>query len=383
MLMAQQAHLIEAIYRTVPEPESWPDLLDELVTATGSRSARLLVMNAAADRVLASTKVNIDDGYHRQYADYYVNQCPWRPELKRKPPGRLYSTYLHFSCRQPDFYRTEFFNDWARRQDIHHGLCGTVYADGERSVQLLLQRTRGQGHYSETDTRFVNTLVPHLQHAVLAAGQVAQARVQADAIARAAEGETLPFLLLDRQLRVRYCSPLAEQLLVEGEVLTSHNGRPVLTDRRHDRRLKKLLRQCLDGALGRTLDGGGSVAVPRPGRPDLLLLLRPVHPAIPLLTGETDVFVVIYCHDPQALVRLDPARLRQLYDLSAAEARVAVTLVATPDSEALARQCCISMNTLRSHFKSLFLKTRTKSRAELMKRLLTSPARVSRTESES
>ncbi len=370
--------LVETIYQTVQAPESWSSLLDELVTATGSRSARLLVMNAAADRVLTSTKVNIDDDCHRQYADYYVNQCPWRPELKRKPSGRLYSTYLHFSCRQPDFYRTEFFNDWARQQDIHHGLCGTVYGDGERSVQLLLQRTRGQGHYTEQDTYLVNTLVPHLQHALLAAGQVAQAQVQADAIARAAESEPLPFLLLDRRMRVRYCSPRAEKLLVEGEVLTSHNNRPALTDHSCDRRLKKLLRQCLDGAINRTFAGGGSIEVQRPERPSLHLLLRPVHPAVPILAGEMDVFVAIYCYDPQATVRLDPQRLRELYELSAAEARVATALVTTPNSEALAQQCCISLNTLRSHLKSLYLKTRTNSRAELMKRLLTSPARGSR-----
>ncbi|MDY6850064.1 MAG: LuxR family transcriptional regulator [Thermodesulfobacteriota bacterium] len=381
--MMQQAHLIETIYQTVQEPESWPKLLGEMVTATGSRSARLLVMNVAANRVLASTKVNIDDDCHRQYADYFVNQCPWRPELKHKPSGRLYSTYLHFSCRQPDFYRTEFFNDWARQQDIHHGLCGTVYGDDERSVQLLLQRTSGQGHYTEQDTRFVNTLVPHLQHALLAAGQIAQVRVEADAIARAAESEARPFLLLDRQLRIRYCSPLAEKLLVEGEVLTSHNGRPVLTDHSCDRRLKKLLRQCLDGAISHTFAGGGSITVQRPGRLNLYLLLRPVHPAMPLLAGETDVFVAIYCHDPQAAVRLDQERLRELYGLSAAEARVVVALVATPDSENLARQCCISLNTLRSHLKSVYLKTESNSRAELMKRLLTSPARDSRTESES
>lgn len=381
--MTQQAHLIETVYKTVLMPESWPELLGEMVTATGSRSARLLVMNAAADRVLSSAKINIDDDCHSQYADYYVNLCPWRPELKHKPPGRLYSTYLHFSCRQPDFYRTEFFNDWARQQDIHHGLCGTVYSDGERSVQLLLQRTCGQGHYTEQDTRFVNTLVPHLQHAVLAAGQVAQAQVQADAIARAAEDEALPFLLLDRQLRVRYASPLAEKLLIKGKVLTSHNDRPMLTDNCCDRRLKKLLRQCLDGALNRTFAGGGSIAVPRPGRQDLYLLIRPVHPAMPLMAGETDVFIAVYCHDPQAIVCLDPERLRELYELSVAEARVAVALVATPDSEDLARQCCISLNTLRTHLKSVYLKTRSNSRAELMKRLLTSPARVSRNERES
>lgn len=102
----------------------------------------------------------------------------------QKAPGRLYSTYLHFSCRQPDFLDTEFFNDWAGPQDMHHGVCGTIYQNSGRTVQLLVQRTRGQRHYSEEETAFFNDFVPHLQHAFLLAAQVADRCARSEAVAR-------------------------------------------------------------------------------------------------------------------------------------------------------------------------------------------------------
>jgi len=50
----EQGRLIESIYRTVGEPDTWNGLLRELVAVTNSRSVRLLVMNREATRVTFS-----------------------------------------------------------------------------------------------------------------------------------------------------------------------------------------------------------------------------------------------------------------------------------------------------------------------------------------
>lgn len=375
-LAKTQAELIDSIYMTVRDPENWRSLLQELVTATASRSARLLVMNARADQVVSSIKLHIDDHYHRQYTDHFLNKCPWRPELRRMPPGRLYSTYLHFSCPQPDFYRTEFFNDWAGKQDIHHGVCGTIYRDSSRTVQLLIQRTRGQGHYTESDTAFVNCLVPHIQHSFLIAGEIARTRARAEAIATAAGCEALPFLVLNKELKVIYKSPDAENLMSNNNMLEVKKDSLLINDEFQQCRLNKLLRDCMIAAETRRLQtGGGNLAVPRPDGIDLQLLIMPLHPEIPLLVGEPGVYAAVYLYDPEARIHIDTVRLRGLYSLSEAEARVAAAMTSTQDSAGIASQCAISLHTLRSHLKSIFIKTQTHNRAELMKLLLTSPAR--------
>ena len=369
--------MIATIYATVTEPAAWSTLLRELVELTCSRSARLLILNPTADRVLSSLKLNIDDNDHRRYVEHYVNTCPWRPELRRKEPGRLYSTYLHFNCRQPEYYRTEFFNDWAGPQDIHHGVCGTVYQDSDRSVQLLIQRTRDQGHYSETDTEFINDFIPHLQQALVLGARVVACRARDEAVALAAGRETLPFVLLDHELRPAYSSPGAEELLAGGAagVLTA-GGRLRLEDPAADGRLQSLLRQSLRAAASRLFDtDGGLVKVPRAGGHGLQLLVRPVHPEVPVLLGEPSAHVAVYIHDSEAGLLIDPERLRLFYKLSEAEIRVARALAATPEPVEVARRCHISLHTVRSHIKSIFMKTGTGSQAALMKLLLSGPAR--------
>ena len=98
--------LLEQLYRTPTDIGEWNGMLNRLVEATSSRSARLLVMDRQAATVHYSTKVNIDDDQHRRYVDHFVNLCPWRPELALKTPGRLYNTHHEFACKQDAFYQT-------------------------------------------------------------------------------------------------------------------------------------------------------------------------------------------------------------------------------------------------------------------------------------
>lgn len=115
--------------------------------------------------------------------------------------------------------------------------------------------------------------------------------------------------------------------------------------------------------------------MPRHGGSSLQLLVRTVHPDVPILANETTGHVVVYLYAPRAEIHIDGEQLRRLYSLSEAETRVAMAMVVTPDLPAVAKQCGISLHTVRSHLKAIFAKTETHNQAGLMKPLLTGPAR--------
>lgn len=367
------SRLIESLYATVADTDAWPQFLAELVAATESRSARFLMLNETADEVLFSSKVNIDDGDHRRYVEHFVNSCPWRPELKSKPGGQLYSTYLHFSCKQPQFYHTEFFNDWARGIDIHHGICGTVLQEHGRTAQLLVQRTEGQGHYSEVVTGLVNGLLPHLRQALRLQRQL---HSDVDHIAlHAAEQDGAPLLLLGDDRRVLYISPRAEPLL-RGPELRVSDDRLLLNDPIQQRRLDRLLRQTLQLLQPEPLPTATAakdfeLEIHRAGQVSLRARLAPMHPdAARAALWPAPACAALYLYDPDQRLAIDSANLQRRFGLTEGEARTAVASARGLDPHTIAEREGRSVHTVRTQLKAIFRKTGVHRQTELMALLL-------------
>ncbi len=368
------ADLLDLGYRCAAEPGLWSDFIRKLVAATDSRSGRMLVLNRAADQVLDSVKHNIDATYHSRYVDHYVNLRPWRPELARKDRGRFYSTCLDFSCPQETFYRTEFFNDWAAPQDIHHGMLGTVWEGDAHSVQLLLQRTRSQGPYSRAETRDFNALVPHLQR-IIRLSQAFNRQRQVDRAASASsESGAVPFFLLDEKGRVIHATRQAERIAVEDDRLHLHQGRLEAVGGQNAS-FRRLLAEATSAAAGRWHSPSGCLALGRQAGQRLLLVVTPVHPEHKLLAVERRVFAAVFIHDEACRVKLCWRTLRDLYGFTPAECRLMEELAAGHSLKEIAGQRQVSPNTLRSQLKSLFRKTGESRQARLVARIVTGPAR--------
>lgn len=363
--------LLDTLYTTPVDQRCWAAFLEQLVRLSRSRSARFLVMDQAAERVESSAKINIDDKAHQEYVDYFVNACPWRPELKEKPPGRLYSTYLDFSCRQKRFYDTEFYNDWARELDIHHGVCGSVYRDGEHTIQLLVQRTGGQGPYGHEDTAWFNSLVPHVRRAIELTKHAHRLRWRCQA------GELAtyrPFMVLGPGGRVEYACDRAEALLANENAFVYRQGRLSLKQRALQQRFMHLITGVLASAGRGWQHAGGALPVARGGDRPLICVISPLAPEVGEAVLPRAGRALIYFHVPEQEGRVDEQQVALLFDLTPAEARVARGVAEGQDLTSLAAKQKVSVQTVRGQLKTVFRKTGTSRQNELAARILKSPA---------
>lgn len=365
--------LLDSLYSEVGQGVDWQDFLRRLVAATDSRSARMLLTNLQADQVIASVKVNIDDADHRRYVDYYVNTCPWRLELAQKPKGQLYSSFLDFSCRQPDFYRTEFFNDWAGPQDIHHGVCGTAFSLGAHKVQLLVQRTQGQGHYTRTQVAQLNQFLPHLRQALRFEQIAADLSGRASASIMASEVRPLPFVLLDQQGKIVYLSPRCERLLQQPDIYCS-NGQLGFREAAVEQRFRQAFDTVLQGA-SQHLAQEQTVHIRRDQRPSFSCFLTPIYPALnDLSLWSGAAYVAVYIYDPEVLMAVDHQLLMRLFSLTESEARVAADIALGMDPQVIAVRDGRSAHTVRAQLKAVFIKMGCNRQNQLAAMVLQSPA---------
>lgn len=374
-LRAAQPQLGTTLYEAAANPSAWRSFMQDLIAITASRSARLLVLDKTATQVDQSLKVNIDDNYHRQYVDYYVNACPWRPELAEKPAGRLYSGFLDFRCKQRQFLQTEFYADWARPQNIHHGLCGTLHEDTDQKIQFLIQRTEEPGHYTRQERDLINAaLVPHMRRVCQLNQLYSRMEGRSEAIAAAAAHSSLPFLLLGADTKVIFASPGAEALIRAGGSLAIEQDRLRVKAPRSGERLQQLVTAARDSALGRWDSAGGVLQIERPAQAPLTLLITPVAGHVePLLFAPRQSHVAVFVHDPARHPELSQALLQQLYRLTPAEARVAAAIARGLSLEQLATREHKSVHTLRSQLKAVFQKTGTARQNELAHLILSGP----------
>ena len=367
----QQHHdqLIELIYRAAVEPAEWEAVLACLVDLLEGRSARLLFLDGSATRVQASHTVNVDEGYFRQYAQHYMNVCPWRPELQHKPKGRIYSTYLEFSNDQKAYHRSEFYNDWARPQGIEHGVCGNVLATSDFAVQLLVQRTAGPGHFTREETAAINRLLPHMQKALMLQQRLSKDRQQRESVLAARQQSHLPCIVLDAQLAIVHIDERVIPLLARWPELHIINGKVVVRDERLNGLLQRQLKGCAAVAKGEWAQAGGCVRMQDIGVP-LELHLYPLHAAHNGLFGDGNPHVALYIHDPGTYYRLNERLVRESFGLSPTEIRLAEALCNGQSLDEFADRNGTTLNTVRSQAKQIFAKTGVRRQVELPKRLL-------------
>lgn len=357
--------LLDALYYAPYEKSGWQEFLNRMVSLSGSRSARILVMNKDADQVFNGVQVNTDASAHKAFVEHYVNLCPWRPGLASLPPGKFYSSFLDGICDQKTFYRSEFFNDWARGLDIHHGASGTVWQHEGQTIQMFMQRTGGQGHFTRNETNAFNALTPHIRRALRLEAIIHQRKQQQDYLEQ--QGRFGAMLLLNIRKEVVYASESAWEMLRAEPSLRMHTRKLRLQNKAAQDLLDRLLAASFDGSNVHAPVTGGVVPVWRCGRTPLLMQVIPLHPDADSSLMPVPAHVAVYLVDGEQQSQMDLGKLASLLDLTPAEARVAALVAQGEKPADIAASGNVSLHTVRSQIKSIFIKTDVTSQAQLTK----------------
>ena len=354
-LRAQQGSLIESIYQTAIDTSHWQHFMHQVVEAIDGRSSRILFMNRSADKVYASSMVNTDDSYHQQYVDYYVNACPWRSEIASKPKGRMYSSYLDFSCKQKEFHNGHFYHDWAKPQDIEHGMGGTVNCSDDTCIQLLIQRSREPGPFTRDETSFIDTLIPHIRRSLNLNQQLEANRLLTQAVTQVSQISPLPFVLLDERLQICHMSTQAEGILSNHPLIGIKRQRLACREAAAQQRLQRMLKLTGPNRGNDPGNPGGNLTL-SPGSEDQLeLLCCPLHENYSSSTSARKAFVAVFLN-LNHWFRFDRPRLKNNYALTETEILLAESLFNGMTLQDCADQRGTSIHTVRTQCKHLLAK---------------------------
>lgn len=200
-------------------------------------------------------------------------------------------------------------------------------------------------------------LVPHLRNAARLFERLEVEGAEHGVYRGAVEQLGVGTIILDQSGHVTRTNAVAAHLLETGDGLRNADGKLILKDPHQQRAIEQLLADIANAPAPYRFK------VPRNGGSDLAVVARPISiPAIVRGGAALALFVSVPGDDTQ----LDPAAIRDLFQLTRMEATLAVALASGRSLVDAADTLGMAHNTARAHLRSIFAKTGARRQSQLV-----------------
>lgn len=371
--MEHLIRLIDGAYTAALEPAAWPAVVRAIQRSFDCASAGLYNVGLGDRRVAVVHLCDIDPAYVRDYVEHYLCDNPWIGAERLQQPGVVRTDRsLDEYHNQPGYYRgTRFFNEWLRPQDFVYSLGTNLFADETLRSKLYLYRSGRTKPFSAVDVAKLKKLSQHLINAVRVAKQLEEAHAQGQQWLELIERMNVGVLVLDGRGRLAEANAFARALLRAGDCLRVVHGEVVPARTADAAKLAAAVRSALALHAHETLDASCLIRLRRAsGRAPLRAMAVPLQRRFTSAFGTAHAAAAVIVTDPERQLSLPEDALRERYDLTNAEARLARHLLHGVALRQAAASAGVSYQTARSYLKGIFQKTGASRQSDLVRLLL-------------
>jgi DNA-binding CsgD family transcriptional regulator/PAS domain-containing protein len=339
--------LVGAIYDGVADPALWQHALVQLSDATRAIGAMFIFLDRVHPMQSRYALGRLDPGLMQVFLTRHAD-APWTQAGISAPPGTTFSIDKVVPARE--LVKTEFYGEILRPQQILHCGCAPLARDGERVVGLSVFRTPTIGPVGSDDLRLLSLVTPHFKRAAQIAWRLGTLAVIDAAKTAALDGLDHGVLLIDAGGHVLFANRAAEAIIAlrDGLTVIREGLRAALPA--DTARLQTLIAETLRGSAG------GTMRLTRPSLVEpFLLLVAPARGNWHRSVGAVPATVIFITALDRA-VAPDLRLLAPAFELTATEAKIAVSIAAGGGVPATARALRISPNTVHTHLRRIFRK---------------------------
>lgn len=336
------------------DPDLWRSAMDDVVQATGSLGASLLTVDGRGPFILATDGV-------AELADQYVRDGWYQRDYRYAAVPRL-RKHGFFVDQQitttHDMARNPYYADYLVKKGAGWGI-GLRIDTGDDMWCLMIQRGMGTGAYQEDEQERLKPLVGIINRAASLSRRLEFARL--DGAAEASEMIGGACLFIDRFGRVARMNAAAEAMV--GRKFLIRHGRVAFAHC-----ASEPLQRHIDAAIWPDLAAADKalrpVVVPQlSGRPLIFQAIR--------MRGNTRIlfapaYAMLLVTDLNEKAGPPPEHLQAVFQLTTAEARLADALLQQFSLVEAADHLNLKHETARTHLKSIFAKTETRTQAQLI-----------------
>lgn len=349
--------LVDSIYEAAVVADEWPSVLHRLAVSVEAGGAALIT--ATGDQYGGW---RLSPGLGQAANTYLRSDAPQRSLTLPRLLGANWAGFLtdqDLFGSDDEYGADPLVTEWAGPCGFYRGVGTAIHVPNGDVAIVQIHRRTGQAAFGAEDVRRLNALRPHLARASVLTVRWREQRLRS--ATQALELLGLPATVLDSAGRVLAANGLIEAM--SGHLVWGARNRLALVD--------VAAGKALDGVLARATAGlnagsgtGSFAASDLDGSDPVVIHAIPVEGQARDLFGSALTLLVV--------TRLGAARapgpilIQGLFDLTAAEARVAAGLIDGRSVSDLASQNGVGVETIRTQVKSILGKTGVQRQAEFV-----------------
>jgi len=352
--------LLDLIYDAATEPDAWRSALTQIADLTNSQGGVLYGQSMTASRVYFDYNGRLDPECNRVYQARHMRNL-WSEAMEPQPAAHivLSDDVVPLSSLRS----TAFFDEVLAPQDVAHNAMIALAVKEDFRAAFNLCRSARQGPFGPQERHLLEGLMPHLRRSITLGFRLDAYRALQRAEYHVLDHLTVGVVLLDRRAQVVYANAAARRLDSASGAFCLRHARIEANAPRQAQQLGKLIHAALHGMVG------GAMSLPRPGddRPLTVLVSSVRGRDIERFTniGLPDAAALLFFIDPADNARPPVAWLMNAYDLTAAEAKVALVTSSGMSVPQTADHLGLSTNTIKTHLRRVFAKTGASRQADL------------------
>jgi len=365
----QLDYLIGVIYESAIDSSRWNEAMELCARYTGGILGHMLTIDKRLNQPIFSAAGGEFASLENEngYVEYYMSIDPRMTSNMMEGANIHEYRFCHDYFEKKFVAANEFYQDFLIRVGGRYSM-GAWVDDSETQHSLIgLHRGVDQAVFGEVERMAAQRFSGHLQRALRLQAHTQSLQTKAELGARAIDMLALAMVIVDATGKILHLNFAAEQLLSNVACELSCKA-GYLSDTRlaNKNRLSGLI------AAATNYPAVAGVMVLGDSEPRQVFV-SPLPAASPFAHDwQIPLALVLVVEAGKALLPLQ--LLGKLYDFSAAELRVASSLLAGKSPEEYAEEANVTMNTVRSQLKSMFRKTNTRRQAELVAVLSRVPA---------
>lgn len=381
-LLQQFSATVEAIQAAALRPDAWTQAMQAIAGLMRAPRALLFTPALAPQAGGFVMAHEVSEPFLIEWSTRYMAHDIWTERAMQL--GVIRDGNVAFGSElvpDAEFVQSVFYREFLSRQNIRKLSTGIVFAGQEGGHLPLAVCSVFRGSelpdFEETDRTLHRLIARHLSLALGTMLRLRDTQFQLATSLQALDRLGSAVVLLGHRGQVLFANREARALLDRTPGLSLRGGHPVHDGSGWLYADNTDAQEALDAAIHAALANdplrpahfAQGLRIPRPSAADLLVQIVPGMD-MPPLQGADQPSALAFITDPLRVPTLDAVLLQRLYQITAAESRVAQALLHGETLQEVALRLHLGENTIKSHLKQLFAKTGTHRQPQLLQLLM-------------